>query len=288
MDTSEPPPPYQKEPPAGHGARLQVNDGIPPDVRRSMEDETRTLPKGWVRQYDANNSHQFFVDTRADPPRSIWQHPYDDEQYLNTLSSEERERLQTMYDRPHEDLPSDSAQGQGHASPSKMTGPSVGGNANVGPSTSSNPEVQRPQKVSVGRKWKDKLTNSTHEEREARRAQEAEEERKAYEQHRALRIAMNKALETGQPQLIGKDRQGHDVYIEPPRGPGSTVYGYPGSGPNYRGYNPFQQGPYTNPNARFMRPAGPYGRPGYGGMGMPLAGGMMGGLMLGGLLGAGF
>jgi hypothetical protein len=62
-------------------------NGIPPLHRRSMEDEGRPLPPGWIRQYDAKESHQFFVDTNTTPPRSIWHHPYDDDQYLSTLSS---------------------------------------------------------------------------------------------------------------------------------------------------------------------------------------------------------
>ena len=56
-------------------------NGIPIATRRSMEDESRPLPPGWVRLYDAKQSHQFFVDTNSEPPRSIWHHPYDDEKY---------------------------------------------------------------------------------------------------------------------------------------------------------------------------------------------------------------
>lgn len=83
--------------PHGESGHLRVpgqgdNDAIPAAIRRSMEDEARALPKGWVRSYDPETSHQFFVDTTADPPRSIWTHPYDDEEYLRTLSTEERER----------------------------------------------------------------------------------------------------------------------------------------------------------------------------------------------------
>lgn len=44
-------------------------NGIPPQSRRSMEDENRELPPGWIRQYDPQEHHQFFVDTTANPPR---------------------------------------------------------------------------------------------------------------------------------------------------------------------------------------------------------------------------
>lgn len=41
-------------------SRLQpvARNGIPPEARRSMEDEHRELPPGWVRQYDVKSQHQ--------------------------------------------------------------------------------------------------------------------------------------------------------------------------------------------------------------------------------------
>jgi len=77
MDTSDQPPP------AYHRRNSNPNLQVPmSDVQRmSMEDEERPLPEGWIRQFDRNNAHHFYVDTRADPPRSIWHHPFDDEQW---------------------------------------------------------------------------------------------------------------------------------------------------------------------------------------------------------------
>jgi hypothetical protein len=88
-------------------------------------------------------------------------------------------------------------------------------------------------------------------------------------------------METGQPQLLGKDRQGRDLYIEPPRGPYAPQGAY--------GYNPCGgRGMYQTPNVRIVRPAGPYGRPygyGYGGgAGLPIAAGFLGGALLGGAM----
>ncbi|ESK98061.1 hypothetical protein Moror_497 [Moniliophthora roreri MCA 2997] len=40
------------------------------------------LPDGWVKQTH-ESGHPYYVDTRANPPRSIWVHPYEDEQYLS-------------------------------------------------------------------------------------------------------------------------------------------------------------------------------------------------------------
>ncbi|RMX85058.1 hypothetical protein D0867_15916, partial [Hortaea werneckii] len=102
----EAPPPYEQaagssskpnQDASGHLAipgSSSSHGGIPPASRRSMEDEGRSLPEGWVRTFDPKTQHQFFVDTRKDPPRSIWVHPYDDEEYLSTLSGEERERIE--------------------------------------------------------------------------------------------------------------------------------------------------------------------------------------------------
>ena len=128
---------------------------------------------------------------------------------------------------------------------------------------------------------------------------------------------MAKAMDTGEPQYIGKDpKDGKDVYVEPPYGAGpgysgvggranyntghgiggpvfARGYGQGHEGHEYQGYNPYgPQGPYANPNARFLRPAAPYRRPyggGYGGgMGLPIMGGLAGGMLLGGALGGGF
>lgn len=146
----------------------------------------------------------------------------------------------------------------------------------------------------LGRKMKDKLTSTTHVEREQTRRQREEKERRIYEQHQMYRRAMSKAAQTGEPQCIGKDKSGRDVYIEPPMGMGGR--GYAGNG---YGYNPYSQGGYAPPNSRYIRPQGPYRRPyggGYGGgygmgMGMPLllggGLGLGGGMMLGGMMDGG-
>jgi len=266
------------------GTYLKARNGIPPSTRRSMEDESRPLPSGWIRQFDAKEQHQFFVDTNAKPPRSIWHHPYDDEQYLSTLSSEERERIQELHKTPSKaDLAAESTDDEDdHHQKGSLFGKgsaATGGHASL-------PD-RPPEKQSLARRMKDKMTGTTHEQREQLRRERAEQERKDYEAHMAFRQAMARAMETGQPQLFAKDKDGKDVYVEPPGGAGYTGGSY-GMQPSGYGYNPYSQGPYANANARFIRPDYAYSRPygmGYGGgMGMPLMGGMMGGMMLGGLL----
>jgi hypothetical protein len=255
----------------GPGHRRERN-GIPPDRRRSMEDEMRELPEGWVRSFDPQEGHQFFVDTKANPPRSTWVHPYDDEQFLSTLSPEERKRHTRMHrtmtmedlaaeDSDHEELPT---------RPGKTSGTADGSGSTSQPTGLSK----------FSRKLKDKITGQTHDEREQHRVRRAEQERQAYLAHLRARQALVKAIQTGEPQFLCKDHQGRDVYIEPPRGAFAPRGAY--------GYNPYAQGPFANPNARIVRPAGPYARPygyGYGGgAGLPIAAGFLGGAMLGGTL----
>lgn len=261
-----------------------------------MEDERRALPHGWVRRLDERSQHQFFVDTLASPPRSIWHHPYDDEDYLATLSSEERERLQE--DHRHPSMPdvlamsSDEEDNEGRHFQYKkvkpVKSPSGPAQAQASSSSSAQPSSSQQQaqsgtKDSFGRRMKDKLTNTTHEQRQQERVRRAEEERQAYERHMKYRQALVRAIQTGEPQSIGRDREGREVFVEPP--PRQYGYGY-GSPFAQRGYGTY---PYNQGNGFYAPPGYAYGRPrgnGFGGgYGLPLAGGMIGGLALGGLLG---
>lgn len=83
---------------------------------------------------------------------------------------------------------------------------------------------------------------------------------------------MSKAIQTGEPQLIGKDKQGRALYLEPPGQGGGAGWG--GSG-NY----------HQDPNARYVRPdygyARPYGRRAGGGYGYPIGMGMNPMMMVG-------
>lgn len=286
MNTTEPSDP----PPAYEDVTNQTRNGIPPQSRRSMEDEHRPLPPGWVRQFDRDTHHQFFVDTRSNPPRSTWSHPHDDEQYLNSLSADERHHINRLTRSVSlKDIEAESSDDEGHhghSAAAKRVPASSTANA-----TSSSSD-QNPKGIhKFGRKMKDRLTNSTHQEREKDRAARAKEEQEMYKAHLAFRQAMSRALETGQPQFVGKDRDGRDIYIEPPQGMMSSGMMIPQGGmvpAGARGYNPYSQGPYGDPNGRFLRPQQPYARgPGYGyggGYGFPLMGGLLGGAMLGGLL----
>lgn len=224
-----------------------------------------------VIRYDPQNHHQFFVDTNVKPPRAIWCHPYDDEQYMNSLDPKQRQTIKGSLRVPSQaDITAESSDEDGdhHHHPSTST-------AELPPRDPAPPTGV----TKFGRKMKDKITHTTHEQRSQERAQRAEEERRAYQRHQELRAAMSRAAQTGEPQYVGKGRDGKDMYIEPPQGGGY-------------GYNPYAQGPYgNNPNATYVRPQYPYNRPyggGFGGgYGLPLAGGLMGGLLLGDMMGGG-
>ena len=237
----------------------------------------RPLPEGWVRSFDPKTNHQFFVDTSKEPPRSIWHHPYDDDEYMGSLPEKERQRI--LEEQRNAKAKKSEDADEKDAGSGEHLRPHAGGGASAS-STSLGTSAAPTGLHKFGRKLKDKVTGSTHAEREARRAREAAEEEEAYKLHLAYREAMNRAVQTGEPQFLGKDRQGKDVYIEPPNGPAAPPGAY--------GYNPYANGPYTNPNARFIRPDYPYNRPygsGYGGgYGLPLAGGLLGGALLGSLL----
>lgn len=46
--------------------------------RLEFEDEQRSLPAGWIRQFDRTTAKHFYVHVVADPPRAIWCHPNDE------------------------------------------------------------------------------------------------------------------------------------------------------------------------------------------------------------------
>lgn len=144
--------------PHGQSGHLQVpgqgdDDAIPAAIRRSMEDEARPLPKGWVRSYDPETGHQFFVDTTKEPPRSIWMHPYDDDEYLRTLSSEERERIEEDSLRhPHDAQPSKADIMHDHTD--------VSDNEDIPNELPPRKNAAPAQKKSFGRKMKDKYSGS--------------------------------------------------------------------------------------------------------------------------------
>ncbi len=308
---ADPSPSYEQAVEGGPDALpAQVRNGIPLHARRSMEDELRPLPHGWVREFDPETQHQFFVDTMSSPYRSIWQHPYDNEAYLDSLPLSEREAIRISRSGPHRrpsaediaaELTDDSDSDAGSSDSHKDTSAGSKGN-----------------KFSLGRKLKDHLTGTTHEERAAERTRRAAAEHEMYRQHRILRRAMFEAMRSGRPQLIGRDENRVHVFLEAPGHtfPGVTAVtrlspylseiSYDGSdgrrpGPRGRylrpegdmygcGYGGYGCGKFAG--GRWDRPVDPYsrdaGRGFGGGMGVPMTMPLLAGLMLGGTVGAAF
>jgi hypothetical protein len=258
-----------------------------------MEDSARALPDGWVRQYDRETHHQFFVDTRANPPRSIWHHPHDDEQYLASLSEQEREqiksqqRVHSLADIEAESSDDETAHSLAHDAATQQQ--------QQQPGLLDTEKLSKSEKF--GRKLKDKLTSSTHQERAAKRERRAEAERQAYYQHQHIRRQIARAVETGEPQLLGRRDDGTEVWVEPPQG----APGLHGRNDAYV-VNPWSRGGFfggppgmmaAGPGHMYARPVGPYSRPygrgnygyGYGGgLGMAPLLGLGVGLGVGGLL----
>ena len=136
-----------------------------------MEDEGRALPAGWLRQYDPETQHQFFVDTNTNPPRSIWQHPHDDATYLASLPAPERTKLQAellkvpsaadVKAESSEDDFNDKANNNNHNQLDQQ--PQL-------PPRRPSTQPANDSLTRLGRRMKDKLTSSTHAERETERA----------------------------------------------------------------------------------------------------------------------
>ncbi|TDL28596.1 hypothetical protein BD410DRAFT_893577 [Rickenella mellea] len=211
-----------------------------------MDNDNRPLPYGWVKQFDSNYNRPFYVDTKATPPRSIWVHPYEDEQYLRD-HPEVREKI----GRPS------SAEGYrpppGPPTPQRPA--SYNGDADKGKPGSSTGKLQKDKRGFFG-KLKDKAVG-TKEEREAARLAEQRmmEERRRRMQEAAAQGRFPQG--PGYPQQAGFSQGGfHQGYPQP-------------------GYYPQQYG------APAFAP--PQRRAGFGGggFGVPLLGGLAGGLLLG-------
>lgn len=107
------------------------------------------------------SGHAFYVDTHSKPPRSIWQHPYDDPTYLQSLpdthpanpNSTEAKQARSKYDEMMDKARKER-------------------------------EMKQQEKRSAGGKLKDKLLGSTKAEREEKRRKKAALRAKQEEEER--------------------------------------------------------------------------------------------------------
>jgi len=243
----------------------------PPAAPPPGSQQNDNLPPGWTKQHDAQSNRDFYVDTLAEPPRSIWTHPYEDPQFLEELDRETGH-------------PSD-VKGQSHkgaANPpsyadvkgSRPTTPvdnkqrqHLGGmnTGGAGPSSSSPPKGDGKPHQSLFGKLKDKAIG-TKEERDARARERAAAEQ-AYMRRRQELMVQRQA----QMQQMGGG--GGGMF-----GPGGGAGGYGGryAAPQYA-YNGGGGGMMGNGGMMGQRRGGG----GMGGMAMPLVGGLAGGMLLG-------
>ncbi|KAI0036618.1 hypothetical protein K488DRAFT_81863 [Vararia minispora EC-137] len=237
------------------------------------------LPFGWIKEYDPATQHNFYVDTKANPPRSIWTHPYEDPQYLDEhpdvrekvgsmMRQLETDRVREELNNPSPPMPARRNSFSGRDNDDMRSGPTQGSAAVVDATRSA-------KKRGFFGKMKDKAIG-TKEEREAYKREmarvEMERRRQREEALRAQRAEYQKRQQEYARQQAQWAQQ-HPQY-------------YPQAGPS-QGYG-YQYGP----------PAGVpygYGQPQYvyqqrqssgigAGSGLALLGGLAGGLLLGDLL----
>ncbi|WVW85398.1 hypothetical protein I302_107436 [Kwoniella bestiolae CBS 10118] len=232
------------------------------EMRRSMDDEQRDLPEGWVRCFDPKQQHAFYVDEKT--KRSSWLHPYDDPEFLRTLP------------KTHPAHP-ESKEGQAvrkRSEDEKMLQDKIKSTK----STKDGREREQIKNVVGGeeRNWfqkkKDKLIGTKEE-----RAKAKEEKRNAKEEQRRKMIEAQAAYQRRRQELI--NQQLNDPNIRRMYASDPYAYAAP-STPFMRG-----GGMYGSPYGYGY--GGGYGRRGYGGMGMGMGAPMLmggGAGLLGGML----
>jgi hypothetical protein len=229
----------------------------------------RSLPYGWVQEFDPDKNHPFWVDTKADPPRAIWTHPYEDEQYLRE-HPEVREKVSSL------------AQQEGSKDSSRKPARrhSFGGQGSssmVPDERPTSPDSSKKGKEKRGffGKLKDKAIG-TKEEREAYKKEQA----KIEGERRRQRAEMIRAQRARYAQEQARYAQQQAAYNQGqyPAGPYQQRFGPPPGNPYGRGYGGYGGG-------------GGYGY-GYdypqrqrGSSAVPILGALAGGLLLGDLLG---
>merc|ERR1712096_412765 len=92
----------------GNSTMSEKQDNPPSyDASTNKNEDTRPLPDGWVKQFDNNYKQHFYVDTRANPPRSTWIHPIDEQgsSYLirntNPIRNTSPIRSKCTHSNPH-------------------------------------------------------------------------------------------------------------------------------------------------------------------------------------------
>lgn len=241
------------------------------------------------------------VDTKANPPRAIWTHPYEDEQFLNEHPDIKKRLAKESSDMSGEAPPPyeprrHSFSGMPTAGPSRPSArlptASQSGTPTAGSST------ERHKRGFFG-KLKDKAIGTKEEREEAKRQQalvcythrfkkacslpnppfsqlmeqRAEQRRKYLEELRR----QQRMAQPARSDYYGQQQYGQQQYGQQQYGYSQPVYGAPIGSPYGYG-RPIGSRQRYNNNSGF----------GGGGIALPLIGGLAGGLLLGDLLDGGF
>ncbi|KAL1762007.1 hypothetical protein FB107DRAFT_268769 [Schizophyllum commune] len=211
-----------------------------------MSYDEHDLPEGWTRQM--HEGTPFYVDTRANPPRSIWVHPYEDEQFL-------RENPGV---RPG-----------GARRPSASPQPSSGGDRGLfGSSHNYQPPMGQPSKHGKAALVEKLIKKVMH------------SKSGHHQQQQYYPPSQGMSSHYGRPQHSG---MGGSPFGG--GGPGMGMGMGMGHNPGHHGHQGFGGGGMGG-GPMFVQQGRPHRRMGggIGGMGMPLMGGMAGGLLLGEML----
>lgn len=276
--------------------------------------DRRDLPAGWVKEHDSKSDRDYYVDTLATPPRSIWVHPLDDPEFTRLHRGDDDSSAYDSDDDHHSRHSAGPSSGR-----ASTTAPSPGDGkkrfadekANKikkqrdnqdrdhltvpgASSSSSRPSGHQrtpsasstSSKRSFFGKLKDKAIG-TKEEREAARVlreKRRQEEERLYYQRR-------EAMMKRQQEMMAERRAQYEAYEQQRQAMYAQQGGLGGRGNYYRAppMNAYGGPVYQDPYAYGNSPYG-YGqqqrRGGGGGIGPggAILGGLVGGLLLGDLL----
>jgi len=164
-----------------------------------MQPERYPIPFGWIKEFDQTSGQPFYVDTKANPPRSIWTHPYEDQVYLKA-HPDVREKLNAGgFGGSNSNLPPPSFEESQRLQSSGGSSPSSQHHAASTPATGSG--KPKPERGLFG-KLKDKAAG-TKEEREAERKRKQERDRlraEAQRQRIQQMVMARQQLYASQPQ----------------------------------------------------------------------------------------
>ena len=239
--------------------------GMDEDTAQEMSDERRDLPEGWVRCWDDKQQHHFYVDTAT--KRSIWIHPYDDPEYLQSLpdthpanpNSKEAKAI-----REHAQAEEAMRKQRGGGQPGQNAGGAGGEKRNW---------FQRKKDDIIGTKEERAHAKA---EKKKRKEEEYRQALKAHEEYldRRRKLMQHQLNNPSISRYYASNPYGYPAPMTPYSRMGYGGMG--GMGMGGMGMSPYGYG-Y----------GGGYGRRPMGGMGMgmPLFGGLAGGMLLGSAMG---